>query len=277
MIMNLKVINNYAKLKITLFFLPLILLLVILIFLSSQDSLTTFKYVQIQKDYFLYINHYLGQYPNLEYNLTQLGDASVFLSFIIIFIVYAPKIWEAILTASLASLLFSYLLKNLFLVPRPAQIFDNHSFIIVGKTAIGFSSLPSGHSITVFTILTVLLFAFIPKKLNYKILWVFSVVFTGLIIVFSRVGVGAHHPLDVIIGSIIGYISGLIGIFASRKYKIWNWVNNKKYYPIFILLIVICGISFIIKINRENFIIFDLALISLIVSLYKIIHVYVKK
>jgi len=274
--MNIKVINNYAKLNVTLFFLPLILLLVIVLFLFSQDSLTAFKYVQIQKSYFLYINHYLGQNPNLEYNLTQLGDASVFLSFLIIFIVYAPKIWEAILTASLASLLFSYLLKSLFFVPRPAQAFDNHSFIIVGKTAIGFCSMPSGHSITVFTIITVLLFAFMPVKAKYKALWVFSVVLTGLIIVFSRVGVGAHHPLDVIIGSIIGYISGLIGIFASRKYKIWNWVNNKKYHPIFMLLIVICGISFIAKINTENFIIFDLALISLIVSLYKIIHVYVK-
>jgi membrane-associated phospholipid phosphatase len=275
--MNIKVINNYAKLKVTLFFLPLILLLVIILFLFSQNSLTAFKYVQIQKYYFLAINHYLGQNPNLEYNLTQLGDASVFLSFLIIFIVYAPKIWEAILTASLASLLFSCLLKRLFLVPRPAQALDNHSFIIIGKTANGFSSLPSGHSITVFTIFTVLLFAFMPVKLKHKVLWQFAVLSAGLIIVFSRVGVGAHYPLDVIIGSIIGYISGLIGIFTSRKYKLWNWVNNKKYHPIFILLIVICGISFITKINSENFIIFDLALISLIVSLYKIIHVYVKK
>ena len=80
--------------------------------------------------------------------------------------------------------------------------------------------------ITVFTTLTILLFAFMPQKLKYKILLVFFIITTGLIIVFTGVGVEAHYPLDVIIGSIIGYISGLIGIFISRKYKFWTWINN---------------------------------------------------
>ena len=275
--MNTNVINNYSKLKLSLFFLPLFLLITIVSFLYHHDALYADKYVQIQKDCFFFINHHLGQYPTIEFNLTQIGDASIFLSFLIIFIVYAPKLWESLLSASLVSLLFSYLLKKIFLVPRPAQVFANDSFIIIGKKAVGFASLPSGHSITVFTTLTVLLFAFMPKKLNYKILWAFSIISIGLIIVFTRVGVGAHHPLDVIIGSIIGYISGLIGIFISRKYKIWNWINNKKYYPIFIVLILICCISLIIKIINDNLIVFYLALFSLFVSLYKIIYVFVKK
>lgn len=275
--MNTNVINNYSKLKLSLFYLPLFLLIAIVLFLYSQDSLSTFKYIQIQKDCFFFINHHLGQYPNIEYNLTQLGDASIFLSFLIIFVVYAPKIWESLLSASLASLLFCCTLKNIFLVPRPSEVFDNASFIIVGKTAGGFGSLPSGHSITAFTILTVLLFAFMPKKLRYKFLWIFSVLIIGLIIVSSRVGVGAHYPLDVITGSIIGYISGLIGIFISRKYKIWAWVNNKKYYPVFIITILICCVSLIMKIINQNYLVFYLALISLFVALYKIIYVYVKK
>lgn len=275
--MNTNVINNYSKLKLSLFYLPLFLLIAIVLFLYSQDSLSTFKYIQIQKDCFFFINHHLGQYPNIEYNLTQLGDASIFLSFLIIFVVYAPKIWESLLSASLASLLFCSTLKNIFLVPRPSEVFDNASFIIVGKTAGGFGSLPSGHSITAFTILTVLLFAFMPKKLRYKFLWIFSVLIIGLIIVSSRVGVGAHYPLDVITGSIIGYISGLIGIFISRKYKIWAWVNNKKYYPVFIITILICCVSLIMKIINQNYLVFYLALISLFVALYKIIYVYVKK
>ena len=275
--MNASVTTNYSKLKLSLFFLPLFLLITIVLFLYSQDSLNANKYIQIQKDCFFFINHNLGQYPNIIYNLTQLGDASILLSFLTIFFLYAPKIWESLLSASIVSLLFSSVLKNLFLVPRPSEVFDNHSFVIVGKTAVGFASLPSGHSITVFTTLTVLLFAFMPQKVKYKILWVFSIVIIGLIIVFTRVGVGAHYPLDVIIGSTVGYISGLIGIFISRKYKIWNWVNNKKYYHIFILLILICVISLITKIISENLIVFYLALISLFISFYKIIYVYTKK
>lgn len=275
--MNENIIANFSKLKLSLFYLPLLLLLTITLVLFSQDSLNTEKYVQIQKDYFYYINYHLGQYPMLEYNLTQLGDASIILSLLTIFILYAPKLWESLLSASLVSLLFSSVLKNLFLIPRPAQIYDNNSFIIVGKKAIGFASLPSGHSITVFTTLTILLFAFMPKKLISKVIWVFTLISIGLIVASTRVALGAHHPLDVIIGSIIGYICGLIGIFISRKYSIWIWINNKKYYIVFILLILICGGSLILKINNENIIVFYFALISLLVSFYKIMYVYFKK
>jgi len=275
--MNTNVINNYSKLKPSLFFLPILLLITIVLFLYYQDSLDAYKYVQIQKDSFFFINYNLGQFPNILYNVTQLGDASIFLSFLSIFIVYAPKIWESLISASLVSLIFSNLLKNIFTVPRPAVVFDNNSFVIVGKTAVGFASLPSGHSITVFTTLTVLLFAFMPEKLKYKILWVFFTIITGLIISVTRVGIGAHYPLDVIIGSIIGYISGLMGIFINQKFKIWTWINNKKYYPIFILLMLICCISLINKIINENLIIYYLALISLFFPFYKIIYVFFKK
>ena len=275
--MNAIVKTNYSKLKPTLFFLPLLLLLIIFLLLYNHGSLNANNYIQVQKDCFYYINYNLGQYPNITYNLTQIGDASIFLSFLIIFIVYAPKMWEALLSASLVSLVASNFLKNLFLVPRPSEVFDNNSFVIIGKAATGFASLPSGHSITVFTTLTVLMYAFIPKDIKFKILWFFSIIIIGLCIVFTRVGVGAHYPLDVIIGSIVGYISGLTGILMSQKFKIWNWINNKKCYPIFMLLILIASISLINKIINENLIVFYLAFISLFVSLYKIIYVYVKK
>lgn len=275
--MNTTVINNYSKLKLSLFILPLVLLIAIVIFLYSQNSLNAYQYTQIQKNCFFFLNHQLGQFPNLEYNLTQIGDASIFLSFLIIFLVYAPKIWEALISASLVSLVFSNGLKNLFDVPRPAVVYDNDLFIIVGKTAVGYSSLPSGHSITIFTTLTVLLYAFMPKDFKFKFLWTFFIIALGLFIASSRVGVGAHHPLDVVIGSIIGYISGLIGVFISRKYKIFSWVGNKKYFPIFmVLILVICG-SLINKIITENVFVFYMALVILCVSLYKIVYVYVKK
>jgi len=95
--------------------------------------------------------------------------------------------------------------------------------------------------------------------------------------VFTRVGIGAHYPLDVITGSVVGYISGLAGIFISQKYKIWSWINNKKYYPIFMLLFLVCCIAIINKIINENLIIFYFTLASLVASLYKIIKMYVKK
>ena len=215
--MNEKIIANFSKLKPSLFVLPLFFLMLIVFFLYSQNSLSLVKYVQIQKNCFLFLNSKLSQFPNTIYNLTQFGDALIFLSFLTLFIIYAPKIWEALLSASLVSAIFSRVLKNIFAIPRPAEVFDNNSFVIIGRRLPGFSSLPSGHSITVFTILTVLFFAFMPKKVIHKISCGFLIINLGIILVFTRVGVGAHHPLDVITGSIIGYICGLIGIFVSKK------------------------------------------------------------
>ena len=276
-ILNEKVIANFSKLKLSLFILPLFLLSVIVLFLYSQDALSVEKYVAIQKNCFYFLNSKLSQFPNIIYNLTQIGDALIFLSLLTLFILYAPKIWEALLSASIVSAVFSSVLKDLFLVPRPAAAFDNSSFVIIGRALPGHSSLPSGHSITIFTVLTVLLFAFMPKKLNYKILWSFLITSIGLVLVFTRVGVGAHHPLDVIVGGIVGYISGLIGIFFNQKYKIWYWINTKKSYPFFIVLFLVCSIIVITKIINENLIIYYLSLISLIVSLYQITYVYFKK
>lgn len=275
--MNKNVINNYSKLKPSLFYLPAFLLVALVLFLCAQDALSGDKYIQIQKDSFFFMNDQLGQYPNIQYNLTQLGDEEIFLSFLSIFIIYAPEIWESLISVSLVTVIFSSGLKKIFHVPRPAEVFDENSFVIVGKTLHGHNSLPSGHSITVFAILTVLLFAFMPQQLKYKILWSFFILVMGLILVFTRVGVGAHYPLDVILGSVIGYISGLIGIFINQRYKIWTWVSIKKYYPIFILLILIAGITLINKIVNENLIIFYLALFSLFVPFYKMMYALAKK
>ncbi|MBX3257722.1 MAG: phosphatase PAP2 family protein [Chitinophagaceae bacterium] len=274
--MNKNIVSNYSRLRAILFSLPIFLLITIALFLYSQDALCVDRYVQVQKDSFFSINHYLGQYPNLQLNLTQLGDCMLLLSFLSIFIVYAPKLWEALISALLVSVLFSSSLKRIFGIPRPAELLDNNSFIIVGKKVSGFSSLPSGHSITVFTVFTVLLFAFMPQRLKYKISWFFFIITMGLILAFTRVGVGAHYPIDVIVGCIIGYISGLVGIFISREYNIWAWVSNRKTYPFFILLFLICCVLLIHKIINENLIIFYLSFISLVISLYKIIRVYAK-
>ena len=276
-IINTKVITNYSKLKPSLFVLPLCFLISIVLYLYIQDSLSVYKYIQIQKNCFFFLNSKLSQFPNTQYNLTQFGDALIFLSFLSIFIVYAPKLWESLISASVVSAIFSRLLKVTFAVPRPAAVFDQHSFVIVGKALSGNNSLPSGHSITVFTTLTVLLFAFMPQQLKWKIMWVFSLIITGLILAFTRVGIGAHYPLDVITGGVVGYISGLTGIFISQKYKIWSWINNKKYYPILMLLFLVCCIAIINKIIDENLIIFYFSLASLVASLYKITSVYVKK
>ena len=88
--MNTNVINNYLKLKSSLFFLPFLFLITIVLILSSQDALNTVNYVKIQKNAFFFINYNLGQYPLFISNLTHIGDTSIILALLTIFIVKAP-------------------------------------------------------------------------------------------------------------------------------------------------------------------------------------------
>lgn len=274
--MNDYITDNYKKVSFYLLLLPIFIISAIIGLLYSQNALNVMGYVNIQKNVFYFLNGKLSQFPILEDNLTQIGDAFIGMSLLSILIIYTPKMWEALLSASLISLVFSKTFKEIFDIPRPATIFDNDSFNIIGETLVGYSSLPSGHSITTFTLLTVCMFAFAPKKTTYRYLWFICLVLLGLFIAFTRVGVGAHHPFDVIIGSTFGFISGLLGIFITRKYKIWTWIANKKFYPIFILIFLGCLIVIITKIIDKNLFVFYLTLLSLIVSLFIITKSYVQ-
>lgn len=275
--MNKTTIENFARLKPVIFVLPILLLILIAVFLGSENALNQASYPQVQKEYFYEINHEWSQFPGLEHNLTQLGDTLVIMSLLTIFIMYAPRIWEDLITASLISAILSNILKKIFTMPRPAAVYDQDSFVIMGRTLTGSNSLPSGHSITIFATITIVMFAFMPKKMPRKILWFLSWIIVGLFLVSTRVGVGAHYPLDTIVGGIVGYISAVLGIFVNRKYNLWKWIRNPKYYPFFIVLFIVCSIILIVKISKENLPVFYFPLISLLVSLYIITRIYVRK
>lgn len=275
--LNNNVVNNFTNTKLRVLLFPFLLLFIIVFVLFKQSAFTVDSYVNIQKDLFFYLNSKLAQLPSLQFNLTQLGDALIVLPLLAVFIVYAPKLWEALLTSSLIALVVSFSLKKIFAVPRPAAMFDTDSFVIIGKTLSGATSLPSGHSITMFTTITILLFAFMPKDFKTKIMWSFFMITIGLIIAFSRVGVGAHYPLDVLIGSTIGYISALLGIFITNKVGWFSWIKNKKYHPIFMLLFTICIFAIVKKIVDNNLVIFYVSICSLIITLYLMTRMYVKK
>ncbi|MGS2763858.1 phosphatase PAP2 family protein [Sinomicrobium sp. M5D2P9] len=269
--------NNFNNLRLNSLFLPLFLLLLIALFLFKEDAFSVEAYAHIQKDLFFYLNSKLSQFSSLQYNLNQLGNVLIFLPFLTLFMVKAPKFWQSLITALIVSSIFSNLFKKILAVPRPAAMFDRDSFVIIGRTLSGSNSLPSGHSITTFTILVSVFFAFMPKKMEFKIAWFLFIFSTGLIIAFTRVGVGAHYPLDVIVGSILGYLAALTGIFITKKFNPWTWITNKKYYPISIVLFSALAIALINKIVAINLMIFYFSLVSLVATLIIITCIYVKK
>lgn len=275
-IMKDKINYNFSKIHAYFLGIPLLVLLGIFMFLYRNNALTAVHYVEIQKPFFLYLNGILSQTPDLQHNLTQMGDAFVVLSLLSIFIIYTPKLWEALIPASLISLIFAQSLKHIFDVPRPATILDLSSFHIIGEPHIGYSSFPSGHSITIFTIMSVMALAYLPKSLINKILCIIATLILGLFLALTRVGVGAHYPIDVLTGATLGYLSGILGIVLSQKYRFWAWISAPKYQPIFMVLFLGCILFFFKKISEENLPIFYLPLLSLIFSLYLMTKNYVQ-
>jgi membrane-associated phospholipid phosphatase len=274
--MNTIVENNYSRLRLLLLLIPLPLIIAVVAYLYSKHALNIEGYIETQKKYFFLINHELGRSPHLQYNLTQSGDAVIFLSILSVFVGIAPKLWEAFLSGSLVSLVFSNILKNVFAMPRPAAIFNNNSFVIVGEALTGHNCFPSGHATTIFTLLTVLLIGFMPNKLYAKFLWIFLVISAGLFLAFTRVGVGAHYPLDVIGGSIVGYISGVIGILLVQKQSILCECNQKKYSLFFILLFMVFSMLLIYKLIEEPLVIVYFSLVCVLFSLFKMARIYAK-
>lgn len=162
--MNKTAIANLNRVKLSYLLLPVTLLILIASFLCINKVWTVENYVNVQSEAFIYTNHNFSKFPMLMMNITQLGDALVILSLLLILIFYIPRIWQCLISASLVSALLCQPLKLLFKMPRPAVVIEKDSFIIIGKAYFGNNSLPSGHSITIFTVFTILLFALMPKK-----------------------------------------------------------------------------------------------------------------
>ncbi|WP_340112870.1 phosphatase PAP2 family protein [Maribellus mangrovi] len=277
--LNSKVTENFTRVNYSSLIPPfLVLLLFYIYFIFSKGSGSYVdEYISLQKDLFLTINAYLSKFPGLQFNLTQLGDVLIFFPLLTVFMVYSPKLWEGLITSAILSLIVSAGLKKLFHVPRPAAIFDNDTFTIIGRTLTGNTSLPSGHSIATFVVITTLLFAFMPARNRQKIIWIILMLATGLFIAFSRVGVGAHYPFDVLIGSTIGYIVAVLGIRINAKLNWLTWMRNKKYHPVFVVLFAAWIFAIVQKIVADNLLIFYFSLIALVISLYLILKSYVQK
>lgn len=272
------VARNFGKVDLSSLYHPIFILVSFIIYFSLQGgSSFTDNYINSQKGSFFFINSQLSIYPNLEYNLTQLGDALVIFPFVFIFLFLAPKFWQAMISSSIITLITSAVLKSIFAVPRPAAMLDINTFTVIGRPNILHTSFPSGHSMTAFMVITILLYAFMPKKIWHKLFWSIGLITIGLTISFSRVAVGAHYPFDVIIGCSLGFIAGIIGITVNKNVSWLAWMKNRKFYPIIMLILSIWAYLVVLKLIKYNLVIFYLSLTALVVTFLVIANKYVQK
>ena len=272
---NKKINSNFSKVTPYRLIFPLGIIGMVVLFLYFNSALNHKGYIDIQDELFLYLNKKLSVLPHLQTNLTLFGDALILLSLIYVLFPFTPKIWEALIPSSLFSLLFSQIPKMILAVPRPAASLKQE-FYIIGEKLTGHNSCPSGHSITIISIISVLFIGFYPKEFRTKIFYTSTLMMVGISVAITRIGVGAHYPLDVFLGCILGYVCSILGILFPQKFSLFRWISNPKFLPLFIVLFIICAGLLIHRIIHEGLIVYYFPLISLGISLFIIIQKYVR-
>jgi membrane-associated phospholipid phosphatase len=144
----------------------------------------------------------------------------------------APNQVMAGLLAAPVAMVLSWLLKGLIDSPRPAAVLDPGSIHIVGMRLAAHNSFPSGHSITAFLVVSVLLAAR-PR-------WPAAVAIAGvgIAVALSRVAVGAHWPSDVLAGAGLGLLAGVAGSEMSLR---WGIGSRPLARPLLALVVLACA------------------------------------
>jgi membrane-associated phospholipid phosphatase len=153
-----------------------------------------------------------------------LGDTSVLLPLLALFVLGRPQAWAATLAAVPAGALFSTLGKHWASVPRPAAVLDPSLFNLIGP-ALHNQSFPSGHTITAFAAAAAVLATLSPSpRRGRDWMLLLAGLLLAVTVALSRVAVGAHWPLDLAAGASGGWLAGLSGAALARRVGWWQWL-----------------------------------------------------
>lgn len=185
-------------------FVPVFLLLMMAILLANSPA---------NRDLFLVLNHAVSVLPDSFWaHVTALADTLLALVIGTVLFHKHPTLLRAILIAAIIATLISHTLKPLLDIARPPAVLSADSFNIIGAAWHG-ASFPSGHSVTIATLLGLPAFYFYQNRQNNVLLILFAI---ALFIGFSRIAVGVHWPADVLAGIAIGWFSAWLAIQINR-------------------------------------------------------------
>ena len=143
------------------------------------------------------------------------------LFFILFFIAFHWKkaIFNSLflLASFVATLAFTNLVKGIALRLRPNNDPELLEIIRILQTPTNYSFF-SGHASCSFAVTT-----FIVLSLREKFKWIYIIYLWPVIFVMSRVYVGVHYPLDLIVGAIVGLLFGYI------FYKLYELAGKRFY------------------------------------------------
>jgi undecaprenyl-diphosphatase len=144
---------------------------------------------------------------------------------------------DAISLATLAALLWCYPVgallthvpKRLFDLPRPPAVLTEASYHLIGARLTQ-HSFPSGHSITAFTVATLLVLVWVNARRwpNPLAAWAMRLALFGLAaaVALSRVAVAAHWPSDICAGAGLGVLAAVSSCLLARRWRLAEWLGT---------------------------------------------------
>lgn len=167
--------------------------------------------MNLNTEIFYFINNSLAN-PFFDAVMPQISNIGGFVALIALTLIaiavlkytkrdkYA-KIAKQCLYALVLSGIIVASLKILVNEPRPYTVLGHVRQLVTPTEPFSF---PSGHNSSTFSIATVLIGRFKKNRILVVLLLAFCIV-----IAFSRIYVGVHYPHDVVVGAMIGVLSGV--------------------------------------------------------------------
>jgi undecaprenyl-diphosphatase len=184
----------------------------------------------LDRELFLAINHGWNSGFN-DYWLgyaTWLGNGWIAFPIAIVALILLDRsaFWRnafALAIAGIAGGVALNVIKQAVHAPRPLTVFApdlaaGRVYINVMFDKLYYYSFPSGHSQTIFTVATVLLWAGIKaRKINF---WGgTAILMIAMIVGISRIYCGAHFPSDVLAGAVLGTAAALPSCYAVGRWQ----------------------------------------------------------
>jgi membrane-associated phospholipid phosphatase len=174
--------------------------------------------------------------PALPSCLTLLGHGLAAVMLLALLLPRAPQLLAAGLYAAPLGGLLSAAGKRLAASPRPAAVLDPSSVHIQGQVLSGHNAFPSGHSITIFLVATVVALGYPPLRTRWLPLC--AVLAAAVLVGASRIMVGAHWPSDALGGAALGILAGLAGDALARRWPYWQ---RPRVSVVFALVVLVCA------------------------------------
>lgn len=221
---------------------------------------------------FLWLNHACAALPDWVWaSLTITGHTSMVFALFGIFLLpkfKRPTILTALFATAVVGGLVSTVAKESFKVMRPPARLAPEQFYLIGHK-LELVSFPSGHTLTAFAVAALLIFGLSLR--GWRLLVVFA---ASSAIGLSRIAVGAHWPLDVLGGAVLGFACGWLGGLAAKSIHRQAWTDSKTYAFVQIAIILLVSASlFATKMGYDSAIIWQMmvGVLGVIFSAYSLL------